>query len=580
MKNVPLKVKIVGLMIAIIFFTILTAYLSANYYISNYISESDSRSIRRQIELAQDNLVSMINGNIKLAESTQFSLNEVNKIIEKTGFHDVVKVAHGLAITKEGSVNTPAVIKPYLDAVNNASGRTTVSDVYFEGELPLIMITVASDAQKGNIFYQDLSHVQHLLEEATGEGAYLELLDSNSSVVFSNKQEGDLTPITQQFDVDGRSWTLTGYIDNTFIQTNTNRLNKAITIALLIGAVVITPISIILFNIAFRPIVELRLLIAELATGNGDLTHRLKVNTKDDLGQIADGVNRFIEKLQKMMQEVSDSENQISAEISKLELQADTTRKLINSHSSEMEMAVTSINEMSSTAESVAENAAITARQTQDTNSEAEKSKIIVQQALGNVTVLVEEVEHTSRSVIKMIDYTAQIGKALNVIGSIAEQTNLLALNATIEAARAGEYGRGFSVVADEVRALASRTRQSTEEVSAMLNKLKEGTAVVINSMDRTKSSCFQTAETTAKVMNSLDSMMGSVTEITDLAVQIATSAEEQSSVTEEINRNMIAMHEMIHILSSNGEATVNSTCQLTNSNKHLVNIVGKFKLE
>ncbi|MGY2574229.1 methyl-accepting chemotaxis protein [Vibrio sp. C8] len=579
MKNIPFKAKIIGLVIAIIFLTIITSYLSANYYISNYISKSDSRSISRQIELAQDNLVNMINGNIKLAESTQFSLNEINKTIEKTGFHDVVKVAYGLAITKDGSINDLAVSKPYLDAVSNAAGRTAVSDVYFEDELPLIEITVASDAKKGNIFYLDLSQVQKLLAEATGEGAYLELLDANHSVVFSNKQEGDLTPITQQFEVDGRKWTLTGYIDNTFIQTNTDKLNGTITIALLIASMVIIPISILLLNITFMPIVALRELITDLANGSADLTNRLKVNTKDDLGQMADGINRFIENLHKMMLDVSYSNNQISNEISQLELQADTIKDLINAHSIEMEMAITSINEMSFTAEAVAESAATTARQTQNTNSETQQSKAIVQQAVDNVTALIEEVEHTSLSIIQMSEDTAQISQVLDVIGSIAEQTDLLALNAAIEAARAGEQGRGFAVVADEVRALASRTRQSTEEIGAMLNKLKEGTDSVVTSMERTKSSCLHTADTTTRVMSSLDAMAYSVAEITDLAGQIATSAEEQSSVTEEINRNMTAIQEMIHTLNNNAEATVNSTYQLTNSNKELVNIVGKFKL-
>jgi len=203
-----------------------------------------------------------------------------------------------------------------------------------------------------------------------------------------------------------------------------------------------------------------------------------------------------------------------------------------------------------------------------------------VQQAVDNVTALVEEVEHTSLSTIQMSEDTAQINQVLDVIGSIADQTNLLALNAAIEAARAGEQGRGFAVVADEVRALASRTRQSTEEIGAMLNKLKEGTDAVVTSMERTKFRCLQTADTTTRVMSSLDVMTVSVAEITDLAAQIATSAEEQSSVTEEVNRNMTAMQGMIRTLNSNGEATVNSTYQLTNSNNKLVNIVGKFKLE
>lgn len=580
MKKISFRAKLLGLVISVIFLTVLTAYLSANHFISNYIAESDSKSISRQIEMAKESLAAQLNNRILLAQSTQLNIVDIPNIKETTGFYEIIKVTYGMAFGSEGAFDDEADAKPYIDTIAQADGNTIISDVYFQSGVPIISIVIPTDASNGNIFYQDLTDIQHLLEEATGEGAYLELLDPNQTVVFSNKKNGDLTPISQQFDVNGKTWTLTGYIDAAYIKANTDKLNGAITIALLIAAAIIIPATIVSLNLVFRPIVTLRELITDLANGSGDLTHRLKVDTKDDLGMIADGVNRFIENLQKMMLEVSDSNAQISNEISQMENQADTSQELLSAHTSEMEMAVTSINEMSSTADAVAESAATAAKQTQNANTEAEQSKVIVQQAVNNVTALVDEVEQTSHSIVQMSKDTEQIGDVLNVIGEIAEQTNLLALNAAIEAARAGEQGRGFAVVADEVRALAARTRQSTEEINQMLMKLRNGNAAVVSSMESTKVSCQQTAETTSHVMSSLDIMTASVVEINDLAAQIATSAEEQSSVAEEINRNMATIQDMVQTLNTNGEATVNSTHQLTDTNQKLVNIVNRFKLQ
>jgi len=262
-----------------------------------------------------------------------------------------------------------------------------------------------------------------------------------------------------------------------------------------------------------------------------------------------------------------------------LEGQTNSNHELLTTHSHEMEMAITSVNEMSSTAYSVAQRAATSAKQTQQTSHEAKQSKIAVQEVVDGVLALVEEVENASDNVHLMVQETDQIANVLKVIGDIAEQTNLLALNAAIEAARAGEQGRGFAVVADEVRSLASRTRQSTCEVDAMFNKFKTGSEAVVTSMTSTQISCQKTATTTSTVMDSLHIMTDSVNEISDLSAQIATSAKQQSAVTEEMNRNMSAIQGVIGKLNTNGDETLSSTNQLTRTNQQLVAIVKKFKL-
>ncbi|PSW06872.1 methyl-accepting chemotaxis protein [Photobacterium lipolyticum] len=339
-------------------------------------------------------------------------------------------------------------------------------------------------------------------------------------------------------------------------------------------------IILVVLNRLYRPILALKSTIVDLSQGNGDLTRRLDVNTKDDLGQIAEAVNTFIGNLQAMMLEVSQSSGHISEGIEQLKTQAELNDTVLASHSLETDQVVTAVNEMSSTADSVAQSASQSAAFTQNTSDEAEQSKRVVDGAVSSVAALVDEVDAMALNIQTMSEDAQKIGSVLSVIGEIADQTNLLALNAAIEAARAGEQGRGFAVVADEVRALAARTQQSTSEINEMLTKLHKGTSSVVSAMDDTKRRCQQTADTTANVNESLDTMATSVVKINDLGIQIAAAAEQQSTVTEEINRNMMTIQDMVGQLTENGTHTMDSTRNLASSNEQLAAIVSQFKLK
>ncbi|SHO56949.1 methyl-accepting chemotaxis protein [Vibrio quintilis] len=580
MKSISFKAKLVAIVISIIFVTIMTSYFSANVYISRYIHQADTSFISTQIETVRNVIADKIESNIILAKSTKFSFSEVKQAVERTGFHDAVKVAFGMAINKDGKITDEALTQKYLNLLSQANGKVAVTDVYFQEKKPLITIIVPEGEEKGNLFFVDLTPLGLLLKSMSVDGSYLELKDAKNSQVFSNKIDGNVTPISQSFDVAGKSWNLTGYIDNDYIQKDTDGLNNSITIALIIAAVILIPIAFLLINWVVKPIVLLKNLIADLATGNGDLTHRLQIDTRDELGMIAEGINQFIASLQTMMIQVKQSTESISQEIRKLEEQTDSNGQLLHQHSMELDSTVTAINEMSSTASVVAENAATTASQTEMTNTEASQSREVVRQAVDNVNSLVVEVEETARFVSEMNGHADEIGHLLGEIGGIAEQTNLLALNAAIEAARAGEQGRGFAVVADEVRALASRTHKSTEDIVGMLDRLKSGTSTVVAGMESTTFSCRHTAETTGEVMSSLDKMTTAVNEINDLSVQIATSAEEQSSVTEDINRSMVNIREMMQRINDNGDSTAQTAQRLIQTNQQLSDIVGQFKIE
>jgi methyl-accepting chemotaxis protein len=319
--------------------------------------------------------------------------------------------------------------------------------------------------------------------------------------------------------------------------------------------------------------------IDTLSAGDADLTKRIQIRAEDEVGAVGHSVNRFIQYLQVMVTEVQASSGVIAEGIEQLRGQSHGTNRILVRHASETDQAVTAITEMSSTAEDVARNAAQTAAMTQTANDNARHSKIVVDDASDSVRALIGEVDLATTSVRAMEQDAQRINAVLGVIGEIAGQTNLLALNAAIEAARAGEQGRGFAVVADEVRALAGRTQASTSEINEMLVRLQQGVSAAVAAMEKTKHSCQATVDKTSKVNEGLDGMADSVMRINDLSTQIATAAEEQSAVSEEVNRNMVAVRHIVEELVQGGAQSERSTEALAASNAKLIAVVRRFKL-
>ncbi len=329
-----------------------------------------------------------------------------------------------------------------------------------------------------------------------------------------------------------------------------------------------------------KSLLTLKERIDTLSTGEADLTSRIAIVYDDELGDISRSVNNFIIYLQSMMLDISQASVHITKSTEQLNDQSIKVNSALLTHASETDQVVSAITEMSSTSETVAQNAADTSINTQKANDEAILSKAIVTEASNSVIALVDEVDSASTSINTMNDNTQEIIKALSVIGEIADQTNLLALNAAIEAARAGEQGRGFAVVADEVRSLAARTQTSTAEINKILSTLSNDAENAVTAMDVTRSSCQRTAENTARVTDSLDNMTNFIIHINDLNTQIATASEEQSAVTEEVNRNMTNISEMVKELTRSGQETLDSTENLASANSQLDSLVKKFKLE
>ncbi|HFQ5207261.1 TPA: methyl-accepting chemotaxis protein [Vibrio vulnificus] len=407
---------------------------------------------------------------------------------------------------------------------------------------------------------------------------------------FFNQQQGHLQFPYLGIEFDGyfqrvnltqdQYWTLMVFVDqDTALAGVREAQNEAVVtgvILLLVSAVVM----VLTLEHAYKPLLKLKKAVLGLSKGSGDLTARLTVEGSDDLAQISEGFNRFVQSLQGMMLQVSEASQNISSNIVQLNQTAVENEKVLITHSAETDQVVTAITEMSESARSVAENVTQSNRITEGASKEAKQSLEIVNNAVTTVSALVNDVEEMSNRIVSMNQDANKISEVLNVIGEISEQTNLLALNAAIEAARAGEQGRGFAVVADEVRALAARTQNSTTEISEMLSKLLDGTSSVVASMERTKQQCQSTASKTSEVSNSLNLMSGSVRDIDDVSTQIAAATEEQSTVAAELSRNMLAIRDIVTNLVASGRQTVAATESLADSNNELDKLVSNFKLQ
>ncbi|MBC3244782.1 methyl-accepting chemotaxis protein [Pseudomonas lurida] len=319
--------------------------------------------------------------------------------------------------------------------------------------------------------------------------------------------------------------------------------------------------------------------IDALSAGDADLTRRITIRAEDELGAIGHSVNRFIVYLQNMIGEVTQATGAMSSSLEQLQRTSAHTNQILVRHASETDQTVTAITQMSSTADTVAQNAAETAAFTQRANEHADRSRVVVGEASNSVSALIGEVSSATHSVENMRQDAARITETLGVIGAIAGQTNLLALNAAIEAARAGEQGRGFAVVADEVRALAARTQASTSQINDMLTRLTAGVSSSVAAMENTQASCQSAADATARVNTGLDEMAGSVSHINNLSTQIATAAEQQSAVTEEINRSMVQIRQMVEELVQSGHATETNTQSLLDANGRVIALMGRFKV-
>ncbi len=317
----------------------------------------------------------------------------------------------------------------------------------------------------------------------------------------------------------------------------------------------------------------------EAIARDDDLRHTVVIEAHDEVGAMGEAFNRMIAKFKHSLHAVSDVTQQLNVVSDQVSSVADTTLKAVVDQRTETDMVASAMNEMSATVQEVARHAAQTAQASQEADDESKAGVLVAEQAIDGIRELIAEIESAAGVVQQVEADTASISAVLDVIKGIAEQTNLLALNAAIEAARAGEQGRGFAVVADEVRTLASRTQKSTEEIQNMIERLQHGVKNAVGAMAGAQGRATSGSVCVEKASQSLHVIAAEVATINDMNTQIATAAEEQSAVAEEINRNITTISSIADNTSTGATQTAHSSEELVRLAAELQRLANQFKL-
>ncbi|MEE1887640.1 methyl-accepting chemotaxis protein [Pseudomonas sp. 137P] len=497
----------------------------------------------------------------------------------------------------------------------SAAGQTIVTEPYISVSAGKLVITLATPVQQGGRMIgvsgvdTDLQTISNLINTLDfGGRGHAFIVNGEGKVLIHPKGElalktlADVYPGSdlrigsglKEVEVEGRrqfisfthvdgvpsaDWYVALVLDQDAAFAMLGELRTSAVVATLIAVVVIIALLGLLIRVLMEPLHVMGRAMRDIAEGEGDLTRRLNIHAQDEFGSLAQSFNRFVERIHESIREVASATGQVNAVASQVVNASNASIHNADQQSSRTSSVAAAINQLGAAAQEIAQNAALASQHSSAARGLAEEGQQVVGETIDVMNQLSARISDASGNIETLNNHTANIGQILDVISGISQQTNLLALNAAIEAARAGEAGRGFAVVADEVRNLAHRTQDSAQQVQRLIEELQAGAQVAVSTMNQSQ----QHSDRSVGIANQAGERLGSVTqrigEIDGMNQSVATATEEQTAVVESINVDINEINTLNQEGVHNLQSTLRACTDLEHQVERLKHLVGSFRI-
>ena len=479
----------------------------------------------------------------------------------------VVSFAKAFSGSKQGVLAADLTVTNIIDEVLN----TTLDNDGF---------TFLVDGNNNIVAYQDESLSQQPLTKLNpilNQAKIQALVEESSISTVSWPQQGD--KLIYVIRVPSTDWSLGIVVDKEMAFASVTEQIQFTAIASVILYLIIAAFSTYTITKLLKPLQDLSTSLSQLAKGEGDLTQRVEIKRRDEIGEVAEHVNQFLSQMQQMIADIINHSEHLVQQASQANSLSLQSAQQVEAQQNDVNQIATAIHEMSATAAEVASHAEMTASASQTSSNACQDGQLVIQKNRESIVELAEQVTAAANVISELEHNTQSINQILSTIQEIAEQTNLLALNAAIEAARAGEQGRGFAVVADEVRVLSQRTHGSTEEIRNMIETLQNNTKLAVNSMQSSTSLADTSVDYAQQAAHSLTDITDAIDKINDMALQIASAAEEQRAVSEDISRNTQGIKDASDVLANQAQQSSDSAERMRESAETMQMEVTRFKV-